>query len=217
MKYEINFLVLQSNTENLEKIKGDVKTHIETRGGKITDLLEYKKRKLAYKIKHEQYGFFTVFRFAIEEGEMIEKIKKDLNLLQTVARYIIVKADELPSLKEETPEKQEKAQMDSKNTIKQEDVEQILSKKKTTKVDTKKKVEEKIVEKKEEKVVEEKKVEQVKEKAKEENKVEEPEKTPKQEEPAKEETTAAKKEKETEDNKSSLEDLDKKLDEILNS
>lgn len=193
MEFEINFLVLQSQTENLETLREKVKKIIEAREGKITDKLEYRKRKLSYQIKHELYGFFNVLRFEVEDGSIVEKIKKDLNLQQDITRYIIVKTDELPPLKQDvTPEQQEKNQMEEKDTIKQEEVEKILSEKETS--DTPQKKEE---------VKEEPRKEESAEK-----KIEKEEK--------KKEVKEEEYKDEEKDEKSTLEDLDKKLDEILN-
>jgi ribosomal protein S6 len=63
MIYEINFLVLQSKTAELEKIKKETKKFIESFDATIIEEKEYLKRKLAYEIQHENYGFFTVLRF----------------------------------------------------------------------------------------------------------------------------------------------------------
>lgn len=184
MEFEINFLVLQSQTENLEALRGEVKKIIEANTGSITDKLEYRKRKLSYKIKHELYGFFSVFRFIMKDSGMIKALKKDLNLCQDVTRYIIVRADELPALKEEiVPAEQEKQQMQEKDTIKQEEVEKILSGKKLDKG----------TEQKEEEIQQEPK-----------------------EKPEDKKEAQVRPKKEDDDEKSSLEDLDKKLDEILN-
>ncbi|MEA2006563.1 MAG: 30S ribosomal protein S6 [Patescibacteria group bacterium] len=192
MEFEINFLVLQSQTENLEALREKVKKIIEERGGKVTDKLEYRKRKLSYQIKHELYGFFSVFRFDMEDGGLIEKVKKDLNLQQDIARYIIVKTDELPALKKEiVPEQQEKRQMEEKGTIKQAEVDKILSEKEAAPSKPE---------------IKEKESKQELEKKKEPKK----ELTEKEKEPNKE-----KKEEKAKEDKSTLEDLDKKLDEIL--
>jgi len=101
MNYEINFLILQSQTENVEKIRKQVKELIKTNEGTVTDELTYQKRKLAYEIKHEQYGFYTVYRFDLENGEKLKDLTKDLNLEKGVTRHIIVKSDEIPELQKE--------------------------------------------------------------------------------------------------------------------
>lgn len=131
--YEINYLVLQSRNAKLEKLRGSVKELLKKSGAQITEEKEYLKRKLAYEIKHEGYGFYTALRFKIEEKDKLDSIKKDLNLNYDIVRYIIIGADNLPSLKEsEEAAKRQKepvAKKEAKNeTIKAEDVEKMISK-----------------------------------------------------------------------------------------
>jgi len=117
MNYEINFLILQSQTENTDEIKTRVKKLITDQEGKITDELIYQKRKLAYEIKHEQYGFYTVYRFDLESGEKLKDLTKNLNLEKGVSRYIIVKSTELPKLQKEIgkePKSEEKREVTKK-------------------------------------------------------------------------------------------------------
>lgn len=189
--YEINYLVLQSKTEDLDQIKERVEKIIKATGAKITETLEYKKRKLAYEIKHENYGFFTVFRFELKKGDKIFEIKQELNLDGDIARYIIVNTEELPELRQTMADKKEK------ETVKKEDLDKILSDKEAPKkkklVSTKKEVAIK-------KEVDEK--ESIKESV--EGKIDNSEKTKKE--------SSSRKEKEL---KTDLEELDKKLDEIL--
>ena len=139
MQYEINFLVLQSKTEDLEKIQGKVKKVIESRKGKVVDELFYKKRKLSYEIAHEHYGFFNVFRFELKKTSDINKLKNDLNLEQEINRYIIVRADELSELQKViggSPEEQ--------TSVDKKEVEKMITdtndKKETTKNKTEKAV-----------------------------------------------------------------------------
>ncbi len=224
-EYEINFLVLQPRTESLEKIKEQMKRMIESHKGAITGTLEYRKRKLAYKINHELYGFYTVFRFTLQDTSVIETLKKDLNLYQDIARYIIVRTDELPLLKERIDQTQEKS-VEEKKVLKQEDVEKLLAEKKIGKdkksapeekkdeeiaVGDKRKIKEKEMEKEE-------KAEKMKEKG-----TDRKEEEKKEIEPRIEESKQEKREKEMkkptttkEEEKNTLDDLDKKLDEILN-
>lgn len=201
MEYEINFLVLQANTESLEKIKEKVQKMIETHKGAVTDTLEYKKRKLAYQINHEFYGFYTVYRFTIEDSSDIETLKKELNLFTDVARYMIVKTDELSPLQreKEVPKQEKPVPIKEKKVIKQEDVEKILAEKKTDSTSEEKPVKKEVLKEKT----------AVKEETEEETKEIDKEIT---------EKTPEKKEEKKEDQKDedSLEDLDKKLDEILN-
>ncbi len=125
MIYEINFLVLQSKTAELEKIRKESKEFIESYGAKIVEEKEYLKRKLAYEIKHENYGFFTVLRFEFKGAKNLDELKVKLNQTSDIARYIIVQAEGLASLKEQDAKELEKVQGE-KDSIKSEDVEKVL-------------------------------------------------------------------------------------------
>ena len=207
MIYEINFLVLQSKTAELEKIRKETKKFVESYGAKIVEEKEYLKRKLAYEIKHENYGFFTVLRFEFKEGQNLDELKVKLNQKGDVARYIIVRADELPSLEEQDAKKLEKIHS-GKKSIKSEDVEKALSEQRKAEVEkeAEKKEEVKEVEKETEKKPE------VKEKKK-----AAPKKVVKKKEEKPEEKEDEEAEEKEKKEKVSLDELDKKLDEILNS
>lgn len=210
MTYEINFLVLQSKTEQLEKIRKETKKFIESFGAFIVEEKEYLKRKLAYEVKHENYGFFTVLRFKFEKTISLDEMKNKLNQKEEIARYIIIKADELPSLKEQDTKKMEKTYT-NKKSIKSEDVEKALkeqAKKEITEKETPASPKEEKVEIKKDK----------KEEAKEDKPVEKEEKKTKEEKPKKKaEKQEDKAEKKEDADEVSLDELDKKLDEILNS
>jgi ribosomal protein S6 len=232
MLYEINYLVLQSKTADLEKIRGEMKKIVESFDAKVTAEREYLKRKLSYEITHERYGFFTVLRFEIKDNNKIQELKKNLNIDENVSRYIIVRADELPSLEEHA---KIEADVQRKDTLKQEEVEQALAKeaKKTpetapAKEEVKKEeTADEIKEETKEEVVE-KKPTSAKTTAGKEDKKKVEEDLPKEKENKKEivekeeekEDTVEANEKEAdkkdEEGKVSLDELDKKLDEILN-
>jgi len=198
MNYEINFLILQSQTENVDTIRTEVKKLIKKNEGTVTDELLYQKRKLAYEIKHEQYGFYTVYRFDLENGEKLKDLTKDLNLEKGVTRHIIVKSNEIPELQKEigkAPKTEEER--------KAEAIEKAPKKKIGKKIldEISEETSEKIIPKK----VPEKMVHTKEEKPK--------EKTPNKIE-RQDEKIATKKESKKE-KEISMDDLDKKLDEIL--
>lgn len=202
MLYEINYLVLQSKTSEIEKIREEMKKIIESFDAKVSAEREYLKRKLSYEINHERYGFFTVLRFEIKDNGQIQELKKNLNINKNITRYIIVRADELPSLEEHI---QKEADIQRKDTLKQDEVEKALAEeaKKTVALESdaientpKKEADEKII------------AEEIKEEVVEEEKEEET--------TSKEIEEDEKEKKEDRDEKVSLDELDKKLDEILN-
>ncbi len=242
MIYEINFLVLQSRTEKLDKIRAEIEKLISQGSEKITDKMLYQKRKLAYEISHERYGFYTVYRFELKSqaGKKLDEIKKSLNLNQDIARYLIVKADELPELaikKEEVAE--EKTQIaaapkeEAKETVTEEKTEPKKEEKVVAAEPQKKSIKEEVAEVLKDEDEEEEEVAEVKAES-EEKVAEKKEEAPKKKEAKK--TVEDKKSTEKEESKetapkkkatdktkdkkekkkpANLEDLDKKLDEIL--
>ena len=207
MNYEINFLILQSQTEDVAGIRNKVKELIKNNEGTVTDELSYQKRKLAYEIKHEQYGFFTVYRFDLEDGDKLKDLTKDLNLEKGVTRHIIVKSDEIPELQKEigkAPKTEEERKAEAmKNAPKKKVGKKVLDEisKETTKQAEVKSAPKKEVPAETPTKAEEKK--EVKKDTKKEVKKDVKEK-------AKKETKKKAKKEEI-----SMDDLDKKLDEIL--
>jgi ribosomal protein S6 len=213
MIYEINFLVLQSKTSELEKIRKEIKDFIKSFDAEIVEEKKYLKRKLAYEIQHENYGFFTVLRFQFKNKTNLDELKLKLNQRNNVARYIIVRADELPSLKEQDTEKLEKIHT-GKKSIKSEDLEKALVEQKRSKKETET-VEKKSTEEKTETTKKEEKPKNTKKSTKKtEGKESAETKTTKEKTTS---PTANKKTTEEKDEDVSLDELDKKLDEILNS
>jgi small subunit ribosomal protein S6 len=127
MLYELNYLVLQSKTEDLAKIRKATKEWIIEIGGEIKEEKEFLKRKLAYQIKKESYGFYTVLRFETEKEDFTNQLTKKLDLSSKIDRYIIIRAEDLPSLKDFFAKESE---ILNKQTVKQEDVGKLLINKK---------------------------------------------------------------------------------------
>jgi ribosomal protein S6 len=98
MNYELFYLIGASKEEELEKIKKDVEKTVTENEGVFEELRIEEKKRLAYKIKHETYGYYIVQRFEIEP-EKISEINKKLNLHPGVLRFMISKSSDLPELK----------------------------------------------------------------------------------------------------------------------
>ena len=88
------------------------------------------RRKLSYEVKHQIKGIYIARRFEMPEVDYwaeglesekigrIDVITKKLNLNQNVLRFMIVKAEELPELKqkEEIPAKREPERRDRRDS-----------------------------------------------------------------------------------------------------
>lgn len=219
MEYEICYLIGESRELDLESIKKGVEKIVIEKGGDFLEGEFQEKRKMAYEIQKEIRGTYVARRFSVPNKDEREKkqypgkdivseITKEMNLNNDVLRFVIVKSDDLPELREggelSAAKKDEVKADDSKSKVKKERVveSKVESKKSEKKDESKKKAESK------EEEVEDKKVEEKKEEL-----VETKDESPKsKDDDVKEKKVEKKKE---EKKKESAEDFDKKLDEII--
>lgn len=115
MKYEICYLVGESNEAKLAEIKAGAEKIITDEGGVLEGIETQDRRKLAYKVQKDIRGIYVTRRFELPENEdgeeknPIGEMTKKLNLFGDVLRFLIIKADKLPELKQrEIPVKTEK-------------------------------------------------------------------------------------------------------------
>ncbi|RLC38598.1 30S ribosomal protein S6 [Candidatus Falkowbacteria bacterium] len=88
--YELLYIVSNKYTEDeLKPIVLNVNKTIEENGGKITYKEDWGKKKLAYSIKHFNYGYYSLAEFDIEGGQ-VEKIDKELRMSSEILRHTIV-------------------------------------------------------------------------------------------------------------------------------
>lgn len=99
MKYELFYLVAGSKEADLETIKLGTKEIVTNEGGIFEEKEVTEKRKLAYKVKHEIYGFYVARRFSMDDPTKIQEITRKLNLDTNILRFVISQADKLPELK----------------------------------------------------------------------------------------------------------------------
>lgn len=130
MKYELFYLVGQNNEERLDAIKKEVEQTLTDEGAVFGEMEVITRRKFSYEIKHQIKGIYIARRFEMpdvdywaegsdeEKIPKIEVVTKKLNLNQDVLRFLIVKADELPELKqkEEVPVKKESDKRERRDT-----------------------------------------------------------------------------------------------------
>lgn len=88
--YEILFIIPNKFTEDeSKKIVSKVETIITEAEGKITFSEFWGKKKLAYKINNNEYGYYSLFEFDLEK-ENLAKIDKSLRLSTEILRHQIV-------------------------------------------------------------------------------------------------------------------------------
>ena len=98
MKYELFYLIGASREAEAEKIKEEVKRIVLEAEATFEEKETFEKRRMAYQIKHETHGIYIAQRFEMDPEKMGE-VSRKINLHPGVLRFLISKADELPSLK----------------------------------------------------------------------------------------------------------------------
>lgn len=190
------------------------------------------KRKLAYPIKKNRFGFYCLFNFK-SDGEIVKEIDKQLKMNSNVLRYMLLQADpmtkdelallqKLFARKRAEQEKEGRKEREAQTAKKDKKAEEKIVKIEKKEVEEIKKIEEveekelvSPITKKEDKAKEEEIIiaeekEDIKEKAEEAKEISEKEEIAGKEEPKKGKKPAIKKRK-----KIKLEELEDKLDEIL--
>ncbi len=93
-KYELA-VVVSANIEDEKRaaVVDKVKALVERFGGKITDVDEWGKKKLAYEIQKAKEGFYYFIHFEAETSAPAE-IESRIRIMDGVIRYLCVKQDE---------------------------------------------------------------------------------------------------------------------------
>ncbi len=90
-RYEIMFIVPNQYTEDEAKtIISRVEKMLTDSEGKITYSEYWGKKKLAYEIKHNAYGYYQLYQFDLNGKDLI-KIDTDLRLSHEILRHQILK------------------------------------------------------------------------------------------------------------------------------
>lgn len=114
--YEMLFIIPNKFTEEEAKVQvAKVEELIASQGGAITYREYWGKKRLAYEIKHNHYGYYSLCEFDIDRSA-IAKIDNDLRLSNDVLRHQIVVAPVLSS-----EERARQKSLSEKLAVKKED------------------------------------------------------------------------------------------------
>lgn len=88
--FELLYIVPNKYTENeLPEVTKSVKELIQKQGGKVTNEVNYGKRRFAYPVNHNHYGYYILNNFEMDSAAMKE-LDKSLRLKDEVLRHLIV-------------------------------------------------------------------------------------------------------------------------------
>lgn len=94
MKTNYELLVIlnyEISEEEIETKAAMIKQIIDKRGGEVTEVNKWGKRRLAYDIKKTKKGYYLLIYFMVEADLVIE-IDQDLKFVEGINRFLIVKA-----------------------------------------------------------------------------------------------------------------------------
>jgi len=102
VEYEILYLVGDSKKVDLDRIKSEVEAMIVAEGGVVQTGEFVDERRMEYAIGKERRGVYIAKRFMVKEGsgDVSGTLSKKLLLRSDILRFLVVRAEGLPSLEE---------------------------------------------------------------------------------------------------------------------
>jgi small subunit ribosomal protein S6 len=92
--YEVAFIAAPNTADDdLSKLNSQIEQIVADRGGKITKVDNWGRRKLAYRIGKFDEGVYT-FVFVEGSGHEIAEVERRLRVTDFVIRYLTVRTDE---------------------------------------------------------------------------------------------------------------------------
>lgn len=93
-KYEVAFIAAPNTADDdLSKLNSQIEQIITDRGGKITKVDNWGRRKLAYRIGKFDEGVYT-FVYVEGSGQEISEVERRLRVTDFIIRYLTVRTDE---------------------------------------------------------------------------------------------------------------------------
>ena len=92
-EYELTVLIHPDRESELEKALTTVRELVSTSGGKVTKEDNWGKKKLAYRIKKQDFAIYVVMDVELS-SEAPLKISNALNISEDVIRYLLVGIDD---------------------------------------------------------------------------------------------------------------------------
>ncbi len=92
-KYEVMFIVNVADEEVIKSAVKLVQDTIVRIGGTVDNVDEWGRRHLAYEVKHQTEGYYTVVNFTADPAQITE-LDRVIKIHEEIIRHIIVKLDD---------------------------------------------------------------------------------------------------------------------------
>ncbi|GMT42100.1 MAG: 30S ribosomal protein S6 [bacterium] len=98
-KYEVIYIADPEKTdENVALLAEEIKGFIEKEGGSVDHVEQWGKKKLAYPVKKNRYGFYTLLLVS-GQPEIVLKIERSLKLNESIIKYVTLIHHPLSAIK----------------------------------------------------------------------------------------------------------------------
>jgi len=107
--YEELFIV-DPNTpeEQTDSVVAQIEQVVKDAGGSIDKVEKWGVRKLAYRVKKREEGFYVLVQFSIKAGGVVKEIERRLRVEELVLKYLTVRIDEDLKRAEKRKQKRER-------------------------------------------------------------------------------------------------------------
>lgn len=101
MRYYENLFIVNPGYEgdSLQNIIDEYTSFITENGGRVYNVDDWGKRRLAYRIAKQKYGSYVLVEFGAD-GSIITELEESQRLNDAILSYLTVKLDEEPDLSE---------------------------------------------------------------------------------------------------------------------
>jgi len=93
--YEIMFIVDPNAPEEaIDAIIGQLESVIRDAGGTVDKIDKWGKRRLAYRIRRREEGYYVLVRYSVADTAAVKEIERRLKVQELVLKYLTVRMDE---------------------------------------------------------------------------------------------------------------------------
>jgi small subunit ribosomal protein S6 len=93
-QYEVGVILHPDLEIDLDRAVGKVEGIITNLGGKIDNKDNWGKRKLAYRIKKQDWGIYVFFQITLDPAK-VQELDNTLRITSEVIRYIVVSLEDV--------------------------------------------------------------------------------------------------------------------------
>lgn len=109
-EYETTFILdARLSPEKIDLKIQDIEKIIKENEGTVSNVNRIGKRRLAYEINKNQYGYYVSYRFAIDGANIIE-LRRRYSLEESIIRFLTIR---VPKVVLETEEKSEEKEVEA--------------------------------------------------------------------------------------------------------